>query len=112
MRTYKTAEPVDVCVIGSGTGGVIARVLAEAGMSVVLLDNGPFWNPTTDFINNQWVMEQRLTEPLPVIYAGDKTGPGERMPHGIGGAMNHYGAFTVRFRPSTFLPRSTAGWGD
>ncbi len=41
-------EVVDVCVIGSGAGGaVVAKELAEAGLSVIILEAGEHHDPTT-----------------------------------------------------------------
>ena len=41
-------ERADVCIIGSGAGGaVVAKVLAEAGLSVIILEAGENHDPTT-----------------------------------------------------------------
>ena len=41
-------EHADVCIIGSGAGGaVVAKVLAEAGLSVIILEAGENHDPTT-----------------------------------------------------------------
>ena len=46
-------EQVDVCVVGAGaSGSVVGAKLAEAGFSVVMLDAGPHWDPTRDFVSD------------------------------------------------------------
>ena len=50
----------DVCVIGSGAGGaVVARELAEAGRSVVVVEDGPYLR-SDDFVQREEVMYPRL----------------------------------------------------
>ncbi len=42
----KQQEPVDVCIVGAGAGGsAVAKVLAEAGLHVVMLEAGRRFNP-------------------------------------------------------------------
>jgi choline dehydrogenase-like flavoprotein len=50
----------DVCVVGSGAGGaVVARELAEAGRSVVLVEDGPYVR-SRDFVEREEVMYPRI----------------------------------------------------
>ena len=53
VRKYKDSETVDFAIVGSGaSGGVIARQLAQAGLSVVLLEQGPRLSPA-DFDHDE-----------------------------------------------------------
>ena len=54
MRHYAHSETVDAVVIGTGAGGapLMAR-LAGAGLSVVALEAGPYWNPAQDFATDE-----------------------------------------------------------
>ncbi len=55
-------ETADVCVIGSGAGGaVVAAELAEAGLSVVVLEQGHHWT-APDFTQREEEMLPRLFE--------------------------------------------------
>ena len=53
-QTFKTREPVDFVIIGSGAaGGILAKELAEAGHSVVILEQGPHLK-AADFRHDEW----------------------------------------------------------
>lgn len=48
QKKQQQQEHADVCVIGSGAGGaVVAKELAEAGLSVIILEAGENHDPTT-----------------------------------------------------------------
>ena len=63
---------VDVCIVGAGAGGATAAMrLAEARLSVVVLEAGPHWDPAKDFVNDPEVMAKKFHWDMPVTYAGD-----------------------------------------
>ncbi|MGH7894457.1 MAG: GMC family oxidoreductase N-terminal domain-containing protein, partial [Candidatus Binatia bacterium] len=50
----------DACVVGSGAGGAVAaRELAEAGRSVVMVEDGPYLR-SADFVQREELMYPRL----------------------------------------------------
>jgi choline dehydrogenase-like flavoprotein len=53
MRKYSTRETVDFVVVGSGAaGGIVARELSQAGLSVVVMEQGPRMSPA-DFEHDE-----------------------------------------------------------
>lgn len=57
MNRKYANEEVDVVIVGAGAaGGVLAKELSEAGMSVVVLDAGPFRDPQKDFASDELAM--------------------------------------------------------
>src|SRR3990172_870224 len=112
MKKYSQKEVVDACIVGGAIGGIMARILAEGGMSVVVLEAGPRWNPARDFVNDPWEMEVFMgRRRMPFVYAGDATGRGEQTVFAVGGRMNHWGGHTPRYDPAVFLSRTMQGFG-
>ena len=105
-------EKVDVCIVGSGAaGGSLSLALAEAGIKVVVLEVGPWWNPLTDYIHNPLEMPGRFRWNMPVTQVGDRVG---RTPHsswGVGGGMNHWTAAVGRFEEEDFKQGTLEGMG-
>lgn len=110
----------DVIVIGCGAGGgVIAKELGEAGLSVVVLEAGSRFDPRTDYLTarpdfelrGRGVFEakddarDRYTHPLgsPFNYSRVK---------GVGGSTLHYVAIAPRLHESDFRVRSEDGVAD
>jgi choline dehydrogenase-like flavoprotein len=56
----RVEERADVCVVGSGAGGaVVAKELAEGGLSVIVLEEGAYFS-RPDFQGSPWERMQRL----------------------------------------------------
>jgi choline dehydrogenase-like flavoprotein len=104
-------DAVDVLVIGSGIGGAISsRVLAEAGLKVVCLEQGIWTRPESrPHADPAWEW-RRLTSfsTSPNTRARDEDYPIDTvdentlMWNGVGGSTGIYTATFPRFRPSDF----------
>lgn len=118
---YQTREEVDFVVIGSGAaGGVLARELAAAGFSVVVLEQGRYRRPE-DFRHDEFAawFDGELTggEPQTFRRSADESGttraPWELSPayyaRTVGGSSVHFTANYWRFRPVDFRERSLIG---
>jgi choline dehydrogenase-like flavoprotein len=121
-RTYRDGELVDFAIVGSGVaGGTIARELSQAGLSVVLLEQGPRLTPaqfehdelkywflsgiTNDVVKNPQTFRDEPSK---------KAEPGLLRPYlwyarTVGGTSVHYTANYWRFHPIDFNERSALG---
>ncbi len=114
MKRYDGA--VDVCIIGAGAaGGVLAKELSEGGMSVVVLEAGPWLDTFDDMVNDELHMLQgqldwddvRITTGGYPIQTG-RVNSGR----GVGGTTVHYTAAALRLHGHDFRTKSTDGVGD
>jgi choline dehydrogenase-like flavoprotein len=136
-QVTRTGTVHDVVIIGSGAGGGTAtKVLADMGISVLLLEAGPMLN-VADLKEHMWPYQapNRGAGPHGEYYTGEATGwtysatfggaqlPGE--PYTVapgsdfswfrsrvlGGRTNHYGRVTLRMADYDFKPKTTDGLG-
>jgi choline dehydrogenase-like flavoprotein len=121
-RTYRDSDTVDFAVVGSGAaGGVIARQLARAGLSVVLLEQGPRLSPgglEHDELK-YWFLGGITNDAVknPQTFRSDPSKKGERQKfrsplwygRTVGGGSLHYTANFWRFREIDFIERSALG---
>jgi choline dehydrogenase-like flavoprotein len=133
MEILEKARTHDVCIVGSGAGGgMAARVLAEAGADVVLLEAGPWWDSAKDGAMFKWPYEsprrgaayrsRAFGEFDGSLGGWDLEGEPYTKAEGtgflwwrsrmLGGRTNHWGRISLRFGPYDFKGRSRDGLGD
>jgi choline dehydrogenase-like flavoprotein len=105
---------VDACIVGSGAAGaVLAKELAEAGMSVVVLEAGRWLDTQRDFVNDELSMLGTLDWDDPRITDGDDPLKLGRVNTGraVGGTTVHYTAAALRLDPTDFATATRDGVG-
>ena len=120
--TYRDSDTVDFAIVGSGAaGGVMARELAQAGFSVVVLEQGPRYTPA-DFQHDElknWFLGGITNDVVknPQTFRNDPAKEAVRPPirptlwyaRAVGGASLHYTANFWRFHEIDFKERSVLG---
>jgi len=109
MKRYQ--GPVDVCIVGSGAGGsVLAKELAEAGASVVVLEAGE-WVTREDMRNDELASFSLMNwDDLRIVDGQDPLTLGwPNTGRGVGGSTLHFTAVALRLHASDFRVRSQDG---
>lgn len=91
-RKYGRDE-VDVCIVGAGAaGGVLAYILSRAGLSVVVIEAGPFWDPATDFASDELEMTKLGWQDTRLVSGSDPLTMGKNNSgRGVGGGTQKSG---------------------
>jgi len=120
--SFASREAVDFVVIGSGAaGGIVARELANAGLSVVVLEQGPHLK-AADFKHDEWAYShneeltwgRRKGHPQTFRRSADEKATVAdssvlTYAHNVGGSSVHFSGNFWRLRPIDFNERSVLG---
>jgi choline dehydrogenase-like flavoprotein len=121
-QTFRDSETVDFVIVGSGAaGGVIARELSRAGLTVVVMEQGPRFSPRT-FRHDElkdWYLGGITNDAVknPQTFRSDASKKAELQKfkpalwygRGVGGSSLHYTANFWRFHEIDFIERSVLG---
>ncbi len=119
---FSPSEEVDFVVVGSGAaGGIVARELAMAGLSVVVLEQGPYLQ-LADYTHEEWDVnenEEMVWGPKkghPQTFRRYEHETAQLMDravlsyaHNVGGSSHHFSGNFWRFHPIDFMERSVLG---
>lgn len=119
--SFPTREEVDFVIVGSGAaGGIVAKELAEAGHSVVQLEQGPHLQ-AADFRHDEWgtfnnhdlTWSHRQGHPQTFRKTADETATVRdrvcNYAHNVGGSSLHFSGNFWRLRPIDFMEASVRG---
>jgi choline dehydrogenase-like flavoprotein len=114
MKRQYANEEVDVVIVGAGAaGGVLAKELSEAGMSVVVLDAGPFRDPQKDFASDELAMKRLGWLDTRIVDGRNPLKMGHNNSGwGIGGGTTHFTGVFLRFHASDFRTKTRDGVGE
>ncbi|UFJ40937.1 GMC family oxidoreductase [Brevibacillus humidisoli] len=111
-RKYR--DGADICIVGAGAaGGVLAYELAKAGLKVVVIEAGPYWNPQTDFASDELATRRLGWEATRIVDGANPLRLGHNNSgRGVGGGTVHFTGVFLRFHESDFKTRTTDGVGE
>ena len=114
MKDRKYADGADVCIVGAGAaGGVLAYELAKAGLRVVVIEAGPFWDPQTDFASDELAMRRLGWQETRLVGGKDPLRLGHNNSgRGVGGGTVHFTGVFLRFHESDFCTKTMDGVGE
>jgi choline dehydrogenase-like flavoprotein len=133
FQIKESSQVYDVCIVGSGAGGgMAAYVLSQAGLKVVVLEAGPWYDPAKNVMQLKWPWESprrgagtnfRPFGDFDASYGGWELDgePYTQVPGSqfdwfrsrmLGGRTNHWGRISLRFGPKDFKGKSHDGLGD
>ncbi len=116
----KHLDHVDVVIVGLGAGGgPAAKVLAEAGYSVVGFDKGPWLRNKEHYSGDELKFQNRSylwpdVDLMPRTVRSDENSESRifnfsPVPSAVGGGTTHMAGWTPRPRPSDFIMRTLHG---
>jgi len=135
MQIKSSSKQYDAIIVGSGAGGgMAAKILSESGLTVAVLEAGPYFDPAQDQYRSQlrpsWESPRRgASTPLrnfgdwDAAYGGweldgepytktEGTEFGWFRSRMLGGRTNHWGRISLRFGPLDFKRKDHDGLGD
>jgi len=134
MQIKESSSVYDAIIVGSGAGGgMSAKVLADAGLKIAVVEAGPFFDPADPEQTTQlkWPYESprrgastiRAFGEFDMAYGGweiegepythkDGTKFDWFRSHMLGGKTNHWGRISLRFGPKDFKHKDVDGLGD
>ncbi|MBT8291586.1 MAG: FAD-binding protein, partial [Muriicola sp.] len=134
MQIKETKVLYDAIIVGSGAGGgMSAKVLADAGLKIAVVEAGPYFDPADpkQMTQLKWPYESprrgagtsRAFGEFDMAYGGweiegepytqkDDTNFWWFRSHMLGGRTNHWGRISLRFGPKDFKHKDVDGLGD
>ncbi len=133
LQIKESPETYDAIIVGSGAGGGMAGyILAKAGVKVLMLEAGPFFDPAKDSMQLKWPWQsprrgastkERAFGDFDAAFGGWEI-EGEPYTHKegteftwfrsfmLGGRTNHWGRISLRMGPRDFKGGSYDGATD